>query len=172
MPSLTRGRVCHLYMLLAFASAVFLESESLGTRDHILLSQILVFPFRRLLRLAGSRWRYSTPPPHGLVKVKSKYRRRCLLLVRIHGSVCWNATSCSPRVYLLFPYPWTCLFNTAMVCVQESYLRENVFTNKFPRNAYLSQYWFSLTSFLLEINAFRIKFQSQSLNVNLKIIFK
>jgi hypothetical protein len=22
-------------------------------------------PFRRLLRLAGSRWRYSTPPPHG-----------------------------------------------------------------------------------------------------------
>jgi hypothetical protein len=23
------------------------------------------FTFRRLLRLAGSRWRYSTPPPHG-----------------------------------------------------------------------------------------------------------
>jgi hypothetical protein len=23
-------------------------------------------PFRRLLRLAGSRWRYSSPPPHGL----------------------------------------------------------------------------------------------------------
>jgi hypothetical protein len=22
-------------------------------------------PFRRLLRLAGSRWRYSTPPPYG-----------------------------------------------------------------------------------------------------------
>jgi hypothetical protein len=30
-----------------------------------LLSQIRDFPFRRLLRLAGSRWRYSTPPPHG-----------------------------------------------------------------------------------------------------------
>jgi hypothetical protein len=29
-----------LYMLLALASAFFLESESLGTRDHILLSQI------------------------------------------------------------------------------------------------------------------------------------
>jgi hypothetical protein len=52
-------------MLLALASAVFLGSESLGTRDHILLSQIWDFPFRRLLRLAGSRWRYSTPPPHG-----------------------------------------------------------------------------------------------------------
>jgi hypothetical protein len=63
-PSLTRGRVCPLYMLLALASAVFLGSESLGTWDHILLSQIWDFPFRSLLRLAGSRWRYSTPPSH------------------------------------------------------------------------------------------------------------
>jgi hypothetical protein len=38
--SLTRGRVSHLYMLLALASAAFIGSESLGTRDHILLSQI------------------------------------------------------------------------------------------------------------------------------------
>jgi hypothetical protein len=30
-----------------------------------LLSQFRDFPFRRLLRLAGSRWRYSSPPPHG-----------------------------------------------------------------------------------------------------------
>jgi hypothetical protein len=45
--------------------AVILGSESLETRDHILLSQTRDFPFRRLLRLAGSRWRYSTPPPHG-----------------------------------------------------------------------------------------------------------
>jgi hypothetical protein len=66
-PSLTRGRICLLYMLLALASAVFLGSEYLGTRDHILLSQIWDFLFRRLLRLAGSRWRYSTPPPHDLV---------------------------------------------------------------------------------------------------------
>jgi hypothetical protein len=48
-------------MLLALASVVFLGSESLSTCDHILLSQIWDFPFRRLLRLAGSRWRYSTP---------------------------------------------------------------------------------------------------------------
>jgi hypothetical protein len=63
-PSLMRERVCLLYVLLALASAVFLGSETLGTRDHILLSQIWDFPFRRLLRLAGSRWRYSTPSPH------------------------------------------------------------------------------------------------------------
>jgi hypothetical protein len=53
------------YMLLALASVVFLGSESLSTRDHILMSQIWDFRFRRLLRLAGSRWRYSTPPPRG-----------------------------------------------------------------------------------------------------------
>jgi hypothetical protein len=47
-------------------STVIFGSESLGTRDHILLSQIWDFPFRRLLRLAGSRWRYSTPSLHGL----------------------------------------------------------------------------------------------------------
>jgi hypothetical protein len=47
-------RVCLFYMLLGLASAVFLGSESLGTRVHILLSQIWNFPFRRLLRLAKS----------------------------------------------------------------------------------------------------------------------
>jgi hypothetical protein len=51
-PSLMRGRVCLLYMLLALASAVFLRSKSLGTRNHILLPQIWDFPFCRLLRLA------------------------------------------------------------------------------------------------------------------------
>jgi hypothetical protein len=60
--SLTRGRVCRLQLLLALGSAVILGSESRGTRDHILLPQIPDFPFRRLLRLAGLRWRYSTPP--------------------------------------------------------------------------------------------------------------
>jgi hypothetical protein len=33
-PSLTRGRVCLLYMLLALVSVVFLGFESLGTRYH------------------------------------------------------------------------------------------------------------------------------------------
>jgi hypothetical protein len=51
-------------LLLIFASAVIFGFESRGTRDHILLSQFWDFPFRRPLRLAGLRWRYSTPPPH------------------------------------------------------------------------------------------------------------
>jgi hypothetical protein len=61
--SMTRRRVCRLQLLLALASAVIFGSESRGTRDHNLLSQIRDSPFRRLLRLAGLRWRYSTPPP-------------------------------------------------------------------------------------------------------------
>jgi hypothetical protein len=64
--SLTRGRVCRLQLLLDLASAVILGLESRGTLDHILLSQIRDFPFRRLLRLAELRWRYSTPRSHGM----------------------------------------------------------------------------------------------------------
>jgi hypothetical protein len=53
--SLTRGRFCRLKFLLALASTVIFGCESSGNRDHILLSQIGDFPFRRLLRLAGLR---------------------------------------------------------------------------------------------------------------------
>jgi hypothetical protein len=38
--SLTRGWVCRLQLLLVLASVVILRSESHGTHDHILLSQI------------------------------------------------------------------------------------------------------------------------------------
>jgi hypothetical protein len=38
--SLTRERVCRSQLLLVLASAVILRSESRGTHDHILLSQI------------------------------------------------------------------------------------------------------------------------------------
>jgi hypothetical protein len=55
---------CRLRLLLALASAVIFGSESRGTSDHILLYQIRDFHFRRKLRLAGLRWRYSTPLPH------------------------------------------------------------------------------------------------------------
>jgi hypothetical protein len=91
--SLKRRWVCRLQSLLVFASAVILGSKSRATHDHNLLSQIrdspnlggsgpriyipqeqggpvippgTEFPFRCLLRLAGLRWRYSNPPPHGI----------------------------------------------------------------------------------------------------------
>jgi hypothetical protein len=79
--TLMRGRVCRLQLLLALASAVILRSESRGIRDshqpggpgpRIYIPQEqggpvippgTGFHFRRLLRLAGLRWRYSNPPP-------------------------------------------------------------------------------------------------------------
>jgi hypothetical protein len=42
--SVTRGRVCRLQLLLDLASVVSLRSETRGTCDHILLSQIRDFP--------------------------------------------------------------------------------------------------------------------------------
>jgi hypothetical protein len=104
-PSLTRGRVCLLYMLLGLASAVILGSESLGTRDYILMSQIWCFPFRRLLRLAGSRWRYSNPPPHGYNQFKVTLRLTVsqsvsLGIEPIRGS--WPDTYFSLTITVLF----------------------------------------------------------------------
>jgi hypothetical protein len=92
-PSLTRGRVCNFpyNCFWAFARAVTLGSNSRRTHGHILLSHLRLpqpggpgsriyipqeqggpvipsdtgFSFCRLLRLAGLRWRYSNPPPHG-----------------------------------------------------------------------------------------------------------
>jgi hypothetical protein len=43
-PSLTRGWVCNLLLLLVIARAVMLGSESRRTQDHILLSQLLRLP--------------------------------------------------------------------------------------------------------------------------------
>jgi hypothetical protein len=40
-----KGRVCNLQLLLALVSIFILGSEPLGTRDHILLSQIPDFTF-------------------------------------------------------------------------------------------------------------------------------
>jgi hypothetical protein len=76
--SLTRGWTCHLQFLLVLASAVTFGSKSKDSW-HILLSQLrdsgnlegqfplficpgTGFPFRRLLRLAGLQWRYSSTP--------------------------------------------------------------------------------------------------------------
>jgi hypothetical protein len=39
------------------------------TTNRLIYDAAFLVPFNRLLRLAGSRWRYSTPPPHGLSRV-------------------------------------------------------------------------------------------------------
>jgi hypothetical protein len=119
--SLTRGQVCRLHLLLVLASAVIL-----GTRDHILVSHIWDFPFRRLLRLAGSRWRYSIPPPHGdelgllnclpynhfaSTEQKTPFPTVSLLFPRerVHRSVCLE-TGCIIPLFIrqLHSYGCTC----------------------------------------------------------------
>jgi hypothetical protein len=73
--SLTRGWACHLQLLLALASAVILRSDSRGTHDHILLSQIrestnlegqvpvFIPPKNRLTRYTPRHWvPFSSPP--------------------------------------------------------------------------------------------------------------
>jgi hypothetical protein len=73
--SLTRGLVCRLQMLLALASTVILRSDSRGTRDRILLSQILnspnlegqvpifLSPRTRWSSYTSSHWVPSSSPP-------------------------------------------------------------------------------------------------------------
>jgi hypothetical protein len=58
-PSLARGRVCHLQLLLVHASAIIFGSVSRGTHDHILLSRFETPPTWR----AESSYLY--PPGRG-----------------------------------------------------------------------------------------------------------
>jgi hypothetical protein len=48
------------------------------------------FPFRRFLRLAGLRWRYSNPPPHWEVKVMTMFN-----LVKRHEDT-WGSGCIAP----------------------------------------------------------------------------
>jgi hypothetical protein len=126
--SLTRGRVCRLQLLLALASADIFGSDSHGTREHNLLSQIRDFPFRRLLRLAGLRWRYSTLPPHGKICdsiwvscyiTSGRTDRENIFDLRIQGNVCLShrdglvSKNLSPRkhVHRLVPYQYVTICN-------------------------------------------------------------
>jgi hypothetical protein len=77
-----------------------------GTRDHILLSQIWDFPFRRLLRLAGSRWRYSILPPHEdphvILFITSGEPNR-----DHHFEQLWFCPLSQRRAYWTIGYQWT-----------------------------------------------------------------
>jgi hypothetical protein len=74
--SLMTGRVCRLQLLLALASAVILGSESRGTHEHILLSQIrdstnlecqlLTQALSSLFVASYDSQSYSKSPPQGL----------------------------------------------------------------------------------------------------------
>jgi hypothetical protein len=69
-PSLTRGWVCRLQLLLALASSVIFGSESRRTSDHILLCQIRRLPF-------------SSPPTTRRITVE-------VFDPRLHTGVTWS----------------------------------------------------------------------------------
>jgi hypothetical protein len=64
-------------------------------------------PFRRLLRLAGLRWRYSTPPPHGIPLtthhvVDSKSKSLLMRTGRRYIALAWTPQKTTlPAVLLL-----------------------------------------------------------------------
>jgi hypothetical protein len=70
--SLTRERVCLLQLPLVLASAVILGSESRGTRDHILLSEI-----RDSQPIWRARSPYLYPPGTGWPSSKWKWKSHC-----------------------------------------------------------------------------------------------
>jgi hypothetical protein len=123
---LTRGRICRVQLLLVVASAVILGSESRGTRDNILLSQIphslnlagqapfvfifspknrvaqfippgTGFSFRRLLRLVG--------PPRG-VQLQTAEPQWLSILLQLLTCPTYNI---SARTAQKTPFLWICV---------------------------------------------------------------
>jgi hypothetical protein len=92
-PSLMRGLVCYLLLLLGLASAVPLGSEPSGTQDHILFPQVFeTSPTWRTrspyLYSPGTGWPSYTPPGTGL-----PFRR----LLWLAGLWCSNSNPSSTR---------------------------------------------------------------------------
>jgi hypothetical protein len=114
-----RGWVCRLQLLLALASAVILRSESRGTHDHILLSQIRNSPRPGP---SGTGWTSYTPR-HWVMHsdwicvscyiTSGRIDSENTFQSRIHGNVCLSPS------HGLFP----------RIC-----LHGNVFTEPLPSN--------------------------------------
>jgi hypothetical protein len=109
--SLTRGRVCHLQLLMALASAVILGSEFRGTRDHILLSQIRHFT--------------------------TDYRSQCQSYITTDGqsaSLSWNKASIwglRSSLYYYYYYYYILSESCRFVCMGRSLWREDGFVVHF-----------------------------------------
>jgi hypothetical protein len=90
------------------------------------LSHIWDFPFRRLLRLAGSRWRYSTPPPHGYeLQADSCYTTAARTTQKTQFYCCVAQTT-QKTSHVVCKYCWS---------VTSLRLRGSVFTEPLPRSA-------------------------------------
>jgi hypothetical protein len=117
--SLTRGRVCRLQLLLA---RVPWDSWQYFTVSDSRL------PFSRLLRLAGLRWRYSTPPPHGILTILN------WTLLYKHFTQTENTVSNSIHIAVCLPIRCletgssiaVCVFAAAGMCLQSRCLETDI----------------------------------------------
>jgi hypothetical protein len=155
-PSLTRGRVCLLYMLLTLVSIVFLGSKSLGTRNHILQSQIWDFPFCCLLWLAGSWWRYSNTP--------QLYSLWLLCTDRVENTVS-NSTSIVACVSFGVGtcLPSRCLEMALAYLLITQSLHSNGYTcyNVTEYNGNMMYPWHSIQKYLVLISAIKVQYKEK-----------
>jgi hypothetical protein len=97
-PSLTRGRVCRLQLLLPLASTVIFRSESCGDHYHILLSLIrdssnlqgqaavFIFPRKGRPSYIPRHWvPFSSPPTTGRVSRPIAQKSSAPLLLRVYS---------------------------------------------------------------------------------------
>jgi hypothetical protein len=158
-PSLTRGQVCLLYVLLALASAVFLGSESLGTWDHILQSHCnfkshMMSSFHSLtyflpLFCNYQFWRLNSTQFNSIPLLPDSYpgrmasRNSTLILILwtlLHYYFAWT-TQKTQRLYWckgVFTAPlhnngsfsiFACVFVAAGICLPSRCLTTNVYSN-------------------------------------------
>jgi hypothetical protein len=122
-PSLTRGLVCRLQLLLALASVVILGFESRGTHGHILLSQIRDTPNLEVqvtyLYPPGTGWPSYTPR-HWVLFPSPPTTRRATVEVFEPASTRGIALS-SARTTVLTPFP------TVPILLRPDFCRGNIF---------------------------------------------
>jgi hypothetical protein len=104
------------------------------------------FPFRRLLRLAGLRWRYQTPPPHGSEPSSKLFP----LITPRHGPT-ENTALLLLRACMLRPLP------SNGHCLQSHRLATGLYATIFRWNIFdqLSGYCLLFKKHLREVRSFR-----------------
>jgi hypothetical protein len=116
------------------------------------------FPFRRFLRLAGLRWRYSNPPPHGVdtswpgiivyIALGWNHRKRCSHRRCIETAVL--------RLLLAYSLQRECVYRTV------AYQWTSALAPLFRLSGVMSQYYF------VNISALRIYNTLRTYNFNRK----
>jgi hypothetical protein len=124
-PCLTRGRVCRLQLLRSSPTQSFSNPSPTGLTTYFSVSDLRFlkpsrtcpgvyipqeqggtvipsgtgFPFRRLLRLAGLRWRYSNPPRHGALRLSQSQNHSCFTNIGLPSvSSSWRQAPWDPRL--------------------------------------------------------------------------